>query len=148
MKVVVTGAAGMIGSNLVLGLNALGIDQVIAVDDLTDGGKFMNLREARLCDYLDRSEFYGRFARGEAPSDRILRKAVEVVRLEQRVHRALGRREPAIDARGGPLATRRGHAQRGEERGGAKQDGSGGRRQEGGPSAGAEGLASGARAAR
>ena len=65
MKVVVTGAAGMIGSNLVLGLNAMGIDQVIAVDDLTDGGKFVNLREARLCDYLDRSEFYGRFARGE-----------------------------------------------------------------------------------
>ena len=31
MRVVVTGAAGMIGSNLVQGLNALGIDDVIAV---------------------------------------------------------------------------------------------------------------------
>ena len=37
MKVVVTGAAGMIGSNLVQGLNAIGIDDVIGVDDLTDG---------------------------------------------------------------------------------------------------------------
>ena len=37
MKVVVTGAAGMIGSNIVHGLNAIGIDDVIAVDNLTNG---------------------------------------------------------------------------------------------------------------
>ena len=65
MKVVVTGAAGMIGSNLVHGLNAIGIDDVIAVDDLTDGPKYRNLLGARISDYFDRSEFYGRFARGE-----------------------------------------------------------------------------------
>ncbi len=65
MKVVVTGAAGMIGSNLVLGLNARGIDDVIAVDDLTDGPKYRNLLGARLSDYFDRSEFYRRFATGE-----------------------------------------------------------------------------------
>ena len=65
MRVVVTGAAGMIGSNLVHGLNAVGIDDVIGVDDLTDGPKYRNLLGARLSDYFDRSEFYGRFARGE-----------------------------------------------------------------------------------
>jgi ADP-L-glycero-D-manno-heptose 6-epimerase len=65
MRVVVTGAAGMIGSNLVHGLNAIGIDDVIAVDDLTDGPKYRNLLGARLSDYFDRSDFYGRFARGE-----------------------------------------------------------------------------------
>ena len=65
MKVVVTGAAGMIGSNLVHGLNAIGIDDVIAVDDLTDGPKYRNLLGARLSDYFDRAEFYERFARGE-----------------------------------------------------------------------------------
>ncbi len=65
MKVVVTGAAGMIGSNLVLGLNAIGIDDVIAVDDLTDGPKYRNLLGARISDYFDRSDFYSRFARGE-----------------------------------------------------------------------------------
>ena len=51
MRVVVTGAAGMIGSNLVHGLNAIGIDDVIAVDDLTDGPKYRNLlgrRDQRL----------------------------------------------------------------------------------------------------
>lgn len=65
MKVVVTGAAGMIGSNLVLGLNKIGIDDVIAVDDLTDGPKYRNLLGASISDYFDKSEFYTRFAKGE-----------------------------------------------------------------------------------
>ena len=65
MRVVVTGAAGMIGSNLVHGLNAIGIDDVIAVDDLTDGPKYRNLLGARLSDYFDKSEFYARFSRTE-----------------------------------------------------------------------------------
>ena len=65
MKVVVTGAAGMIGSNLVHGLNNIGIDDVIAVDEMTDGQKYRNLLGANISDYLDRNEFYARFARGE-----------------------------------------------------------------------------------
>ena len=65
MRIVVTGAAGFIGSNLVFGLNRLGIDDVIAVDDLTDGPKFRNLLGARISDYFDKREFYDRFARGE-----------------------------------------------------------------------------------
>lgn len=65
MKVVVTGAAGFIGSNLVQGLNALGIDDVIAVDDLTDGPKYRNLLGAKISDYFDKDEFYARFGRGE-----------------------------------------------------------------------------------
>ena len=65
MKIVVTGAAGMIGSNLVHALNREGHDDVIAVDDLTDGRKHVNLAGARLSDYFDRRDFYDRFARGE-----------------------------------------------------------------------------------
>lgn len=65
MKVVVTGAAGMIGSNLVHGLNAIGIDDIIAVDDLTDGPKYRNLLGASFSDYFDKDEFYPRFAAGE-----------------------------------------------------------------------------------
>ncbi|HEX3139592.1 MAG TPA: ADP-glyceromanno-heptose 6-epimerase, partial [Rhizobacter sp.] len=65
MKVVVTGAAGMIGSNIVHGLNAMGLDDVIAVDDLTDGPKYRNLLGASISDYFDKNEFYTRFARGD-----------------------------------------------------------------------------------
>ena len=62
MRVVVTGAAGFIGSNLLHGLNAIGIDDIIAVDDLTDGPKYRNLLGARFADYFDKADFYARFA--------------------------------------------------------------------------------------
>jgi ADP-L-glycero-D-manno-heptose 6-epimerase len=62
MNVVVTGAAGMIGSNLIKGLNKIGIDKIIAVDDLTDGSKHLNLAGAQLVDYFDRHDFYKRFS--------------------------------------------------------------------------------------
>jgi ADP-L-glycero-D-manno-heptose 6-epimerase len=64
MRVVITGAAGFIGSNIVKGLNERGIDNIIAVDDLTQGDKFRNLADLRIEDYLDADEFYGAFAEG------------------------------------------------------------------------------------
>lgn len=64
MKIVVTGAAGFIGSNLVKGLNARGIDNIIAVDDLTQGDKFRNLADLKIADYIDAGDFYKRFADG------------------------------------------------------------------------------------
>ena len=65
MRAVVTGAAGMIGANLLRGLNDAGVDDIIAVDDLTQGAKYVNLLGARISDYFDRGEFYARFARGD-----------------------------------------------------------------------------------
>ena len=64
MKIVVTGAAGFIGSNLIKGLNARGIDNIIAVDDLTDGDKFRNLADLQIADYVDAGDFYDLFAEG------------------------------------------------------------------------------------
>ena len=64
MRVIVTGAAGFIGSNIVKGLNARGIDDIIAVDDLTDGDKFRNLADLRIADYVDADVFYEAFADG------------------------------------------------------------------------------------
>jgi ADP-L-glycero-D-manno-heptose 6-epimerase len=64
MKIVVTGAAGFIGSNLVKGLNARGIDDIVAVDDLTQGDKFRNLADLKIADYVDADDFYGQFADG------------------------------------------------------------------------------------
>lgn len=63
-RIVVTGAAGFIGSNLVKGLNARGIDNIIAVDDLTQGDKFRNLADLRIADYVDAGSFYESFATG------------------------------------------------------------------------------------
>jgi ADP-L-glycero-D-manno-heptose 6-epimerase len=63
-RVVVTGAAGFIGSNLVKGLNARGIDDIICVDDLTQGDKFRNLSDLRIADYVDVDMFYDLFAEG------------------------------------------------------------------------------------
>jgi len=64
MKIVVTGAAGFIGSNLIKGLNARGIDDIIAVDDLTEGDKFKNLADLQIADYVDADDFYDLFAEG------------------------------------------------------------------------------------
>lgn len=64
MKIVVTGAAGFIGSNIIKGLNARGVDDIIAVDDLTHGDKFRNLADLQIADYVDADDFYDLFAEG------------------------------------------------------------------------------------
>lgn len=63
-RIVVTGAAGFIGSNIVRALNARGITEIIAVDDLEQGEKFHNLVDLRISDYIDKSVFYENFAYG------------------------------------------------------------------------------------
>ncbi len=63
-RVVVTGAAGFIGSNIIKGLNARGMDDIIAVDDLTQGDKFRNLADLKIADYVDADDFYSAFAGG------------------------------------------------------------------------------------
>jgi ADP-L-glycero-D-manno-heptose 6-epimerase len=61
-RIVVTGAAGFIGSNIVQGLNARGMTDIIAVDDLKQGDKFRNLADLQISDYVDASDFYDRFS--------------------------------------------------------------------------------------
>ncbi|MBC7918934.1 MAG: ADP-glyceromanno-heptose 6-epimerase [Rhodoferax sp.] len=63
-RIVVTGAAGFIGSNIIQGLNARGIDDIIAVDDLKQGDKFRNLADLKIADYVDADTFYDAFASG------------------------------------------------------------------------------------
>ena len=65
MHIVVTGAAGFIGANLVKGLNARGESHVIAVDDLTEADKFVNLVDCEIADYVDKDEFLARLADGD-----------------------------------------------------------------------------------
>ncbi len=53
----VTGAAGLIGSHIISGLNARGYTDIIAIDDLSHGKKFYNLAVNQYADYLDYEDF-------------------------------------------------------------------------------------------
>ena len=50
---IVTGGAGFIGSNVVRGLNRLGITDVVIVDDLEQGEKHLNLNSLAFSDFVD-----------------------------------------------------------------------------------------------
>ena len=69
MYIVVTGAAGFIGSNLVHALNRRGESSIIAVDNLENGDKFVNLGNAEIADYLDQDEFSARLYAGDFEDD-------------------------------------------------------------------------------
>ncbi len=67
MSYLVTGAAGFIGCNNVLALNAAGITDVIAVDNLTRAEKFTNLAQCAISDFFDKNDFIARVRAGKAP---------------------------------------------------------------------------------
>lgn len=71
---VVTGGAGFIGSNLVRALTDRGHDDVIVVDDLQDGHKFVNIADLAIADYLDKDEFLLRLG-----SDRAFAKSISAI---------------------------------------------------------------------
>jgi ADP-L-glycero-D-manno-heptose 6-epimerase len=57
MYIVVTGAAGFIGSNIVKALNERGESAILAVDNLGRAEKFRNLVDCDIADYLDKEDF-------------------------------------------------------------------------------------------
>lgn len=62
--IIVTGGAGFIGSNIIHGLNARGIDDILVVDDLSDGHKCLNLADLHIRDYTDKDDFLRRIQAG------------------------------------------------------------------------------------
>ena len=64
--IIVTGAAGFIGSNLVKALNDQGRTDILAVDDLSDGHKMFNLADCEIQDYLDKDDFLTRLLNDES----------------------------------------------------------------------------------
>ena len=57
MTIIVTGAAGFIGSNIVKALNERGIADIVAVDNLTKADKFKNLVDCEIAEYVDKNDF-------------------------------------------------------------------------------------------
>lgn len=62
--IIVTGGAGFIGSNLVRGLNKRGLNNILVVDDLSDGNKIRNIEDCDIQDYMDKDEFLTRIEQG------------------------------------------------------------------------------------
>ena len=65
MTVLVTGAAGFIGANIVKALNERGITDIIAVDNLTNAAKFHNMVDCEISDYFDKRDFLPRLQAGD-----------------------------------------------------------------------------------
>lgn len=57
-KIIVTGGAGFIGSNLVEGLNRRGLTDILVVDDLGRDEKWRNLSGLQFADYLQKDAFH------------------------------------------------------------------------------------------
>lgn len=63
--IIVTGGAGMIGSNLVKALNEQGHNDILVVDNLKDGTKFVNLVDLDIADYIDKEDFITQIMAGD-----------------------------------------------------------------------------------
>ena len=69
MYIVVTGAAGFIGSNIVKALNERGETSILAVDNLSRADKFRNLADCDIADYLDKEHFRAALDAGSFDGD-------------------------------------------------------------------------------
>ena len=64
MTLIVTGAAGFIGSNLVKALNARGETDIVAVDNLKRAEKVPNISDCEIADYVDKLDLVARLRAG------------------------------------------------------------------------------------
>ncbi len=69
--IVVTGGAGFIGSNVVKAINEAGRDDILVVDNMTNGAKFHNVVDCQVSDYLDKSAFRALLNQDRWPGDDI-----------------------------------------------------------------------------
>ncbi|HGM6600557.1 TPA: NAD-dependent epimerase/dehydratase family protein, partial [Serratia marcescens] len=67
--IIVTGGAGMIGSNIIKALNDKGYRDILVVDNLKDGTKFVNLVDLDIADYIDKEDFIASIVAGDDLGD-------------------------------------------------------------------------------
>lgn len=65
MRILVTGVAGFIGSNIAKALSARPDVEIFGVDNLTNGDKFRNLVDLRLSGYLDKTRLLAELEAGK-----------------------------------------------------------------------------------
>lgn len=58
--VIVTGGAGFIGSCVVRALNDRGRDDIVIVDNIAATDKWLNIRNKKYIEYINKREFLGR----------------------------------------------------------------------------------------
>ncbi|MBR0573568.1 ADP-glyceromanno-heptose 6-epimerase [Pasteurella atlantica] len=63
--IIVTGGAGFIGSNIIKALNKIGRKDILVVDNLKKGEKFINLVDLDIADYCDREDFIASIVAGD-----------------------------------------------------------------------------------
>ncbi|VAX77144.1 ADP-L-glycero-D-manno-heptose-6-epimerase [Serratia symbiotica] len=63
--IIVTGGAGMIGSNIIQALNKKEYHNIIVVDNLKDGTKFVNLVDLEIADFFDKKDFIDSIVAGK-----------------------------------------------------------------------------------
>lgn len=63
--IIVTGGAGFIGSNIIKALNDIGRSDILVVDNLKNGAKFVNLVDLDIADYLDKEDFIASIMAGD-----------------------------------------------------------------------------------
>jgi ADP-L-glycero-D-manno-heptose 6-epimerase len=69
--IIVTGGTGFVGSNIVKTLNEQGHADVLVVDNLTNGAKFVNLTDCDIADYLDKGDFLEKVRTGVTFSGKV-----------------------------------------------------------------------------
>lgn len=69
---IVTGGAGFIGSCIVRTLNDMGIEDIVIVDNIKETDKWMNLRNKKYIEYINRDEFPDRLPEFEGKVTHII----------------------------------------------------------------------------
>ena len=69
--IIVTGGAGFIGSNIVKTLNERGITNILVVDHLKNGIKFLNIADCEIMDYMERDTFLEQIKSGQPFAEKV-----------------------------------------------------------------------------